>query len=52
MAPLQIPCPWPRHDPDESEIIAERLHGLQGWTDFAGILSFAGVVSRREDARS
>jgi hypothetical protein len=32
---------------DRAEIVAERLHGFQGWTDFAKILSFAGILHRR-----
>jgi fluoroacetyl-CoA thioesterase len=40
-------------DPDESEIIAERLHGFQGWTDFAGIraLPVSWAAARMPAAR-
>src|SRR5882757_11430125 len=39
-------------DTNESEIVAERLHGLQRWTDFAGFLRFTGIRHRYEYACS
>src|SRR5271154_1723640 len=39
-------------DTDESEIVAELLHGLEGRTDFTEIPRFDGVSRGRESARN